>query len=140
MPRGNIPAHILKRLQPEMLEQLTVIQWLEHTHPDLSQIIYHIPNERKQSVIWGYVMKFLGVTAGVPDLCLPYANNGFHGLYIEMKTKTGRATANQLRFIERLNENGYRAEIAQGADQAIDILKDYLGMLPENETTYYKTL
>lgn len=133
----KLPEHIIRKLQPEALEQITVMEWLRWTHPDIAQITYHIPNERKQSAIWGLVMKHLGVVSGVPDICVPYANHGWHGLYIEMKTQKGRTTNNQERYIERLRENGYRAEVAYGAEQAINILKDYLGMLPIEKTTYH---
>ena len=40
-------------------------------------------------------MKRQGVKAGVPDICLPVARNGYHGLYIELKAGKNKATKNQ---------------------------------------------
>jgi len=44
---------------------------------------------------------------------------------VECKTKTGRATDKQLRFIENVNRQGGRAGIARCADDAVAIMLDY---------------
>lgn len=51
-----------------------------------------------------------------------------HGLFIEMKrSKTGKPTPEQLKFIERCVEVGYEAKLAYGWKDATDIVKEYLG-------------
>ena len=61
----------------------------------------------------------MGVKKGVPDLCLPVARGRYHGLYIELKTPTGR---------ERLNAEGCFAEICHGWESAAKVLAWYLGL------------
>ena len=44
-------------------------------------------------------LKRMGVKPGVPDLFLPFPVPPFHGLWIEMKSETGRASAVQKEWI-----------------------------------------
>ena len=70
-------------------------------------------------------------SAGVPDMFLPIPIKPFHGLYIELKTHTGKVAANQLEWQRRLRRWGYASEICRGADRAIEALQQYLsGELP----------
>jgi len=75
------------RRRSEATEQETLIQWCgwqQSKYPEL-KLIYHIPNGGSRNTLEAANLKRQGVKAGVPDLCLPVARNGFHGLYIEMK-------------------------------------------------------
>lgn len=113
----------------EHYEQKAVVQWanVQSTrHPALS-LLYAIPNAAKRSVVTASIMKAEGMKSGVPDLCLPVARRGYHGLYIEMKKKNKSSTSdNQVWWIEQLNKQGYMAVICKGADEAIKTIKWYL--------------
>jgi len=54
------------------------------------------------------------------------ARKGFHGLFIELKTKTGRLTKYQQNWIDDLNERGYKAECCYGLEKALDLIDWYL--------------
>ena len=108
----------------ESQEQKQLIQWCR-TDPRL-QFIFHIPNESIGGQGWIIRNRQLGVKSGVPDLMLPIPLNGFHGLFIEMKTKTGRASPQQKKWIHALNELGYKAVVARGWEEARDIITEYL--------------
>lgn len=71
-------------------------------------------------------MKGEGVRPGAPDLCLAVARGGAHGLYVEMKRRGERPRLVQTEFLNLLNEQGYRAVVCQGADEAIKTIGDYL--------------
>ena len=112
----------------EAEEQMAVIKWAElmsNKHTCLKWL-YHCPNGGSRNVAEAANLKRMGVKAGVPDLCLPYPSNGFHGLYIEMKTDKGRLTAAQRDYLEWLNLNGYKAVMCKGAQEAIDVLWNYV--------------
>lgn len=64
--------------------------------------------------------------SGVPDMFLPVAIPPFHGLYIELKTATGKLSKNQKEWQWQLRQQGYAADVAYGADQAIELLRQYL--------------
>ena len=64
--------------------------------------------------------------AGVPDLCLPVARNGFHGLYIEMKYGKNKTTDNQKEWLKALTDQGYYTVVCYGAEEAERIIARYL--------------
>lgn len=89
----------------------------------------HIPNEGKRNAIYGAKMKRIGLRKGFPDIFIPTAKKGFHGLFIELKRdRHSHPTKEQLEWIAYLNKNGYYAVVAYGADAAIDEIKKYMGI------------
>ncbi len=115
----------------EHQEQATVIQWstLLLNKCPLLAMLYAIPNAAKRSMALAAAMKAEGMKSGVPDLCLPVARNNFHGLYIEMKRKKGSVVSKeQSWWKDNLIEQGYRAVICKGADEAIAEIKSYMGI------------
>ena len=71
--------------------------------------------------------KRLGVKAGVPDLLLPYPVGDHHGLWIELKSLSGKPSPAQREWILWLREQGYCAYICRGADAAIRCIEAYIG-------------
>lgn len=67
-----------------------------------------------------------GVKAGVPDLHLPVARGGYHGLYIELKVGSNKATALQKDWIKELTKQGYLAVVCYGWQEAAEQLVNYL--------------
>lgn len=70
-----------------------------------------------------------GLKAGVPDLFLPVAASGFHGLFIEMKRANGAksdVSKAQREWIALLNRNGYYAAVAFGHADAIEGIEKYI--------------
>ena len=65
-------------------------------------------------------------TAGVPDAFLPVAIQPFHGLYIELKTRTGKLSPKQIAWHRALRANGYAVQVCYGAEEAIETLQQYL--------------
>jgi hypothetical protein len=113
----------------EAQEQEALFRWVNLCavkQPELL-LLYHIPNEGRRSGATGAAMRRQGLRAGVPDLCLPVASAGFHGLYIELKRKNGRPTESQTRWIDALRGQGYKAEICYGWVAASELIKNYLG-------------
>jgi len=121
-----------KRLQPyrrkEHAEQAALFQWAaihERKHPAL-QMLFAVPNGGHRHKAVAAAMKREGVKRGVPDVFLLYPADGFHGLAIEMKRAGGKASPEQIDWIGRLTNAGYRAEICKGFDQAVSVVCDYL--------------
>lgn len=74
-------------------------------------------------------MKRQGMTKGIPDVYLPVARNGFHGLYMEMKRRDGTLrdlSPEQRDCLAFLREQGYQACVAFGWRDAVKILEAYL--------------
>ncbi|MGL5064680.1 MAG: VRR-NUC domain-containing protein [Microcoleus sp.] len=112
--------------ETEDYEQIELIKWCA-MHPDpRPSSIYAIPNGEKRSPKTGAKLKRLGVKAGIPDLFLSVAAQGFHGLYIEMKKKGGRISDDQKIQIQILKLEGYRVEVCWSKEEAIAVICDYL--------------
>lgn len=103
-------------------EQAAVVEWCGWRHLP----ILHIPNGGARDARTGAQLKRQGVKRGVPDLCIPVARGGFHGLWIEMKTSGGRVSEHQRAWLDLLNGNGYLARVCRGAGQAINLIDDYI--------------
>src|SRR5262245_64718583 len=53
--------------------------------PIPARLCFAIPNGGARDVITAGRLKAEGVRAGVPDVCLPVARAGYHGLFLEVK-------------------------------------------------------
>lgn len=108
----------------ETQEQKQLIQWCR-TDPRF-QFLFHIPNESVGGQGWMVRNRQMGVRAGVPDLFYPVPAQGYHGLFIEMKTEKGRLDPKQKRWIEILEAFGYKCVVAHGWEKARDALLEYV--------------
>lgn len=113
----------------ESQEQQWLMQWARAQSgrwPELG-LLYHIPNEGKRSRTGGARLKAEGLKAGVPDLCLPVARGGCHGLYIELKRrKGGVVTAAQTAWMDSLLQQGYMVAVCRGWEEAAKLIEGYL--------------
>lgn len=108
----------------ERQEQIAVVQYVKRTYPN--SLMWATPNGGSRHPLEAANMRKEGVLAGVPDLFIAEAKQGYHGLFIEMKRKGGQVTANQGEVIFKLRQRGYKAEVCYGADEAIKEIDDYL--------------
>lgn len=89
-------------------------------------MLFAIPNGGARDSRTGAMLKAEGVKAGVPDICLPVARCGFHALYIELKTATGRVSEVQAEWHDALAKHGNKAVVCRSIDEAIKTLENYL--------------
>jgi hypothetical protein len=109
----------------EHAEQVAFIAWCKLSGYPYS-MIYAVPNGGQRNVIVATKLKAEGVTAGIPDLFLPHAAHGYHGLYIEMKRIGGKVTPEQKTRMAELSKEGYSAVVCHGADEARRAILDYV--------------
>lgn len=106
-------------------EQKKVIEWCDK-HP-IAKHIFSIPNGSHKSPAMAAKFKREGLRSGVPDLFLPVALGGFHGLFIEMKRRQGsKVSVEQFAWGKVLNEQQYCWMHCYGADDAIRVIESYL--------------
>lgn len=109
-------------------EQAALLAWCGYakaTVPELG-LLFAIPNGGRRHIKVATDMKAEGVKPGVPDLFLPVARNGYHGLFIELKTTQGRLSAEQKCWLAALTEQGYLAVCCHGWDEARREISGYL--------------
>lgn len=116
------------RLDDEGGHQEALFEWAAYNAGRFPELAYlhHIPNGGKRDKATAAAMKRQGVKAGVPDLCLPVARNGFHGLYIELKAGKNRPTAKQKEWMEFLRLQGYHAAVCHHWGEAAELVEGYL--------------
>ena len=118
----------VKEFEPKLSEheiQVACINWFRCQYP--KYLIYAIPNGGQRNKIVATKLKAEGVTAGVPDLHIPIAKQGFHGLYIELKNgKSGKVSDNQQTIMEKLQSEGYRCEVCRSFDEFKTIIDNYM--------------
>ncbi len=116
------------RIDNEAGAQETLFSWAQYQcakYPELA-LLYHIPNGGKRDARTAANLKRQGVKAGVPDLHLPVARGGYHGLYIELKVGNNKPTKLQNEWLCNLNKQDYLAIVCYGWQQAAEMLLAYL--------------
>ena len=108
----------------EHTEQVKLVQRVRAFYPDT--IIASIPNGGNRTASERVRLHHEGVLAGMPDLCILEAKNGFHGLFVEMKTATGQQSKEQKALQLQLNNRGYLCTVARSAAEGFEIIKGYL--------------
>ena len=125
---------LVKRRQPrrtkvnntsESHDQIRLCNWMD----DNNILYYAIYNEGKRSIGAAIKAVSMGLRSGVPDLCLPIARNGYHGMYLELKrSKGGRISPNQEIWIKALTAQGYYVVVAKGYSCALNEICKYMGI------------
>lgn len=114
----------------ESVEQQCLFGWAAFQSgrfPELA-LLYHVPNGGSRKKAEAGRFRAEGVKAGVPDLCLPVARGGFHGLYIELKRQKGSKTSDdQKAWLSNLEKQGY-SEDSEKYRAAYDYLKCSLSL------------
>lgn len=121
------------RKRSETTEQERVINWATFYAKDFPELdlLHHIPNGGSRNQLEAANLKRQGVKAGVPDLCLPVARNGKHGLYVEMKWQKNKTTEKQDWWLEQLRQQGYETAVCWTAEEAMDTIAGYLGVVEQ---------
>ena len=113
----------------EHQEQVALFRWARFAaagRPEL-RLLHAIPNGGHRHKAVAARMQAEGVRPGVPDVFLPVPRGGFAGLYVEMKTRRGRVSAAQRRWIGALRAQGYRVEVCRGWNAAREAIEEYVG-------------
>lgn len=120
----------------ESAEQQAVVKWAElasKRYPPLKWL-HSSQAGVKLTITQARTAKAEGLKAGIADLFLPYPNNQYAGLYIEMKrpktatSAKGTLSEAQREFLDYANSVGYKAVVSYGANEAIAEIKKYLGL------------
>ena len=116
----------------EARSQAAVIQWANRSVnllPDL-RLLFAVPNAARRDKGARGLLLATGMKAGVPDLILPVARDGFIGLAIEMKRKGEEPSEVQLAWLAALSDQGWLAIVCYGAIDAIEALHAYVTARP----------
>lgn len=99
--------------------------------------IFHIPNGGHRLPWIAASLKQEGVKAGVLDNFLPVARGGYHGLWIEFKSKRRKScpknpedllSDEQVLFAQRVRQDGFMVIVCYEALDAFEKCEQYLRM------------
>ena len=115
----------------EAQQQAIVVQWARsmamyqpQKYPFLG-LLHASLNGVPLTVVQRSIAKGQGQLNGVCDLLLPVARQGYHGLFIEMKSKKGVLSPDQKEFIKNVVACGYKADVCYSANDAIEVIDGY---------------
>lgn len=106
--------------------QIACVRWFRYQYPQYSILLIAIPNGGARGKVEAAIMKAEGVTAGAADLALFVPSCGYHGLFIEMKTKTGRQQPTQKLWQADVESQGYKYCICRSLEDFIETISSYL--------------
>jgi VRR-NUC domain-containing protein len=125
-------------LASEDSECIALTEAIDYMYPAISDLFYHIANGGGRSKREGKKLKQMGVRRGIPDYFLSLARGIYHGCYIEVKRKEDwKITKEQIDKITKLRAQGYYVDVAEGCDEALWIVRNYM-ILKENESLTVK--
>jgi len=122
----------------EAQHQTALFDWAERCKarwPEL-EMLFAVPNGGSRHKIEASRLKRQGVKAGVADIFLDVARQGYHGLRIELKRpaeggkRKGTVSVEQKEWIERWLQHGYFACVCYGWDEARTVIENYIGFSP----------
>ncbi len=114
----------MRHRHQEGLIQELFVAWFRNQYPDA--ILTASVQEGAKSIGQAVRRKRHGYLAGTPDILVFYPQHPFHGMMIELKTDTGRASPEQNDLLNRLNKLGYYAVVAKGLDEAKRVAIKYM--------------
>lgn len=125
IPTPKVPtAKIKNSIESEKRAQERIVAWLT----EIKVPFYAIPNGAHVTIYHRQSLVRSGLKAGVPDLCIPRAKHGYHGLYIEMKRADGGNGLSdvQKEWLKVLSDEGYLAVQCNGYDETRKQIEWYL--------------
>lgn len=106
--------------------QCACVNWFRYQYPEYRSLLFAVPNGGARSKATAGRLKAEGVVAGVADLLLLVPSCGYHGLCIEMKTKTGKQSDSQKEWQKEVKKKGYKYVVCRSLDEFIEIIDEYI--------------
>lgn len=121
-------AKIKRSESDEQCDVFAVLAANERRYPFLKWIHASQNGASASSPAAAALRKRQGQKKGIPDIFVPIAVNGCHGLFIEMKVNSNKLTPEQNEFFNFVFSNGYIVGLAYSANQALAYIEQYLGI------------
>lgn len=106
--------------------QTACVHWFRLQYPQLAPLLFAVPNGTNKSRAARVHFKDEGLLSGVADMLLLIPRCGYHGLCIEMKTRTGRQSETQKAWQLAVEEQGYRYIVLRSLDEFMELIKNYI--------------
>lgn len=115
-----------KRNKEEHSLQVGCVNWFRLQYPRLAKALFSVPNGANVTEREGKWLKAEGLTSGVSDLILAIPNRENRGVFIEIKTPSGRVSKEQKDFLALMSSLGYRTEVVRTFDRFMDVVREQI--------------
>ncbi len=112
----------IKPKRSEAAEQMALVAWARANN----LLLISIPNAGKRSYHTGQKERAMGLTAGVSDLFLAMPRNGYAGYWVEMKSKGNKPKPLQYEWLDKMRQQGYKADWYDNWENAKSAIEKYL--------------
>lgn len=123
--KSSIPSNLYKPNESQIGQSF--VDYVHKVFPQLRYNVIKIDNEGKTSWALGKQKKKEGKLKGASDYFIAVPTKRFHGLWLEIKTRTGKESPEQKRFGMEQMKKGYQYAVAHSIDEAIGEINYYLG-------------
>lgn len=110
--------------------QIVCVKWFRYQYPALDPVFFSVPNGGKRNLAEAKILKAEGAKAGVSDLLLLHPNEEFNFLAVEMKTKTGVQSKNQIDWQKKIENLGGKYSICRSVEEFQKEINFYLRSTP----------
>jgi len=112
----------------ESRQQSAYVRWFRLQYPELSWLLFSVPNGVATSATQARIAKAEGMVAGVSDLILlhPSGDGQDPGLCIECKTEKGRQSDSQKIWQKKVEAVGYKYVVVRSFDDFLHEISQFL--------------
>lgn len=128
-PNIVIPPPKKKHGNEESAMQCALIKWWAvacKAYGIPERLLFSIPNGGRRDPLAMVFLKREGLRPGVCDLFLAMPGHNAAGLFVEMKTPSGKVSTEQVLFMMDVRKFGYRAYVCRSFDEARIIITAYI--------------
>jgi hypothetical protein len=123
----KLPFQTLQTMKHEESKtQRVCVKWFRLVYPELSRLLFAVPNGGKRGIREAAIMKAEGVVAGVADLLLLIPKGNHNALAIEMKTSKGKQNENQKLWQTDFEQMGGKYVVCRSFDAFKKEVESYL--------------
>lgn len=124
----KLRMHELNQNLPSEFQECKAFWNWAQFNPAIGEYLIKHCNENQNKSWFIRALISIGMRPGIPDYQYPVANNKYHGLWIEMKSKKRGSKKGilQEKWIHKLLLINHYATYAYGCDEAIKITLDYI--------------
>lgn len=129
-----------KKGDPEHLMQCEIVDDFRAVYPEFSGLLHSIPNggklpyHKNEKGIYTSPQRIKlvreGMLNGIPDLFLPVARGGWHGLYMELKILPNQPSEEQVMRMDLLMKQGFLCTVCYTRETGALFFKNYLELPP----------
>ncbi|MGI6905759.1 VRR-NUC domain-containing protein [Leclercia adecarboxylata] len=120
----------LRKGNQEYYEQVELFARIEVADPELYALTSAIPNGGYRPGKTAGMMTASGLKNGYPDVMVDMPRGVYHGCRLELKAKGGRISEAQIFKLRLLAEQGYYCTLAEGVEEAYQLLMQYRHLAP----------